>query len=427
MPRASTETDKRSDMEEELGFPLTNLSQAIDALKGACSKLQVSVKGINCDLEETNRRLVSAVDMHTETTVFLESVLASIPSGVVVVDTRGRILVFNEAAEVITGFTWDEVKGRHYSEVLGRGVAKKSTPIYTLATGCPIEMEEKTLPARTGESIPVGYSTSLIMDTNDHMTGALEVFTDLRRMKLLESEVSRVKTLATIGEVAAVVAHEVRNPLGGIKGFASILERDLSDNPESLALVKKIGEGIDALERIVNDLLETGRQTDLRLEHVDLNREIIRVVEIFRMAAKGEGKEIRFEIIPGEKRVHCRIDRDRIRQALTNLLRNASEAVGQSGTVTVRSYVRSHKMRSNTRSGKRSLRDYVCIDVSDTGPGIPEDVLDKVFSPFFTTKADGTGLGLPTVRRMAALHGGQVKYTQTRSGGSRFTIEIPRG
>jgi signal transduction histidine kinase len=116
-----------------------------------------------------------------------------------------------------------------------------------------------------------------------------------------------------------------------------------------------------------------------------------------------------------------------MRQALTNLLRNACEAVGKSGRVTVTVYIDSHRSRRRAASqhGKK-IRDYICIEVADTGPGISDDLLEEIFAPFFTTKKDGTGLGLPTVRRIAALHGGEVRYSRDDSGGSRFTIAIPR-
>jgi signal transduction histidine kinase len=275
--------------------------------------------------------------------------------------------------------------------------------------------------------VPVNFSTSLIIDSEANITGAIEVITDISRMRLLEDEISRTKTLATIGELAAVVAHEIRNPLGGMKGFATLLERDLSDNEKSLAIVQRIHDGIRNLERIVSDLLEAGRDTRLRLEHTDLLLEIERVVDLMGMAAKGEGRNIDFEFISHDDAIYCRIDRGRICQAVTNLLRNASEAVGETGKVLVTVYTRSHNGHVKGTSGhSKSIRDYICIEVTDTGPGVSDEMLEQIFAPFFTTKRMGTGLGLPTVRRIAALHGGEVRYSTVESGGSRFTIEIPR-
>jgi two-component system nitrogen regulation sensor histidine kinase GlnL len=419
--------EERCEVENGLEFPLSNLSQAIDGLKGACSKLQTSVHSINSDLEAMNRSLVSALKTHSETAAYLENILANIPSGLIVVDNQGRIVFINRVVESITGFHTDDVKGTYYSKTIGKDVAEKHTPLYTLATGSSIDQEEKTLRTKAGDCVPVSFSTSLLINGDDGIAGAIEVITDNRRIKLLEEEISRAKTLATMGEVAAVVAHEVRNPLGGIKGFASLLERDLADNRDGLEVLSRMREGIDAIEHVVSDLLEAGRQTKLEIKHTDIASEIRRTVELSEMAANGEGRHIEFRTVIEGGPIYCRVDRDRIKQALTNLIRNACEAVGDAGTVTVRVYPRSvvPERRDSSASG-RSLRDYLCIEVTDTGPGISEEGLEKIFSPFFTTKRNGTGLGLSTVRRIAALHGGEVRYSKGESGGSKFIIEIPR-
>lgn len=417
----------RQDAQEPLEFPLSNLSQAIDGLRGACSKLQASVHGINTDLESVNRNLVCALRTHSETAAHLENILASIPSGVIVVDNRGRVVFVNRMVESMTGFRTDDVKGASYSKTLGKDIPEKQTPLYTLATGFSTDHEEKTIRTKAGGRIPVSFSTSLLMNGNDGIAGAIEVITDLRRIKLLEEEMSRAKTLATIGEVAASVAHEIRNPLGGIKGFASLLERDLANNRNGLDLLGKIREGIEALECVVRDLLEAGRQTRLDFRHTDIVSEIRRTIEMSEMAVRGEGKRIEFRTVIDEAPVYCRIDQERIKQALANLIRNACDAVGDSGTVTVKVYPRSvvSEGENLSLSGK-PLRDYLCIEVTDNGPGIPKEALERMFTPFFTTKRNGIGLGLPTVRRIAALHGGEVRYSKAESGGSKFIIEIPR-
>jgi two-component system nitrogen regulation sensor histidine kinase GlnL len=425
MPSALEKNTTRNsgDRGPELGNPLDGLTGAISALQGACDRLAGSVDGVNTDLEATNRRLADALKIHSETAAYLEDVLAGIPNGVIVVDREGLIVLFNQAAETITGFSASEVNGRRYSETLANGVARRQTPLYTLATGSCLNQEEKTVTAKSGEQVPVSSSTSIIGGRNS-MAGAIEVIVDLRKLKALEAEVDRVRTLAAIGELAAVVAHEVRNPLGGIKGFASLLERDLESSPESLALVGRIKEGIESLESIVNDLLEAGSSTKLRFADVELTAEVLRVVEICNMAARGEGRPIEFEVSTPDPPVYCRVDAGRIRQALTNLVRNAVEAVGDTGRVTVS--LRTGSKPGRTPRGGKDPRDYLSIEVADTGPGIPTGEADKIFTPFFTTKHRGTGLGLPTVRRIAGLHGGEVEYSRPCAGGSVFTMTIPR-
>jgi two-component system nitrogen regulation sensor histidine kinase GlnL len=410
-----------------LSAPLSNLSEAIGELQQACEQLRTSVGGINLDLEEKNENLKTALETHGETLAYVENIIANIPNGVVVVDRNGRVVLLNSAAESMTGYASAELEGSPYANVLGRGVPEKSTPLYTLATGSPVRQGEKTLATRSGRSVPVSYSTSLILDGHNDICGAVEVLTDLTRMRLLEEEVSRTRTLATIGEVAAMVAHEIRNPLGGIKGFASLLKRDLASRPDSLALVEKISEGIDTLENIVSDLLTAGLPVKLERERIELTREVRKLIEMFELAAGGEDQRVRFEASFSEEPFYCKVDLERMKQALTNLFRNAMDAVCEGGRVTV-SLKAKDCGTSESPNGEKPgpAREYIHIEVADTGPGIPADVLERVFSPFFTTKRGGSGLGLANVRKIAALHGGEVRYERGERGGSRFIMEIPR-
>jgi two-component system nitrogen regulation sensor histidine kinase GlnL len=425
--RSGARAKRRTPARDGLGAPLGNLSDAIMDLQQACDQLRTSVGGINLDLEEKNENLKCALITHSEMLAYVENILANIPSGVIVVDRHGKVVLMNSAAEAITGYACAEAEGESYARIFGRGIQEKSTPLYTLATGSPIVQGEKSFNTKSGMQVPVSYSTSLIVDGSNRICGAVEVITDLTKLKLLEEEVSRTRTLATIGEVAAMVAHEIRNPLGGIKGFASLLRRDLASKPDSLPLVDKISEGIDTLEKIVSDLLTTARPVKLQRERTELASEVGRLVEMFELAAGGEGRRVHFETSFAEEPLYCRVDVERMRQALTNLVRNAVDAVDEEGSVTV-SLTTKHCGTPEGLNGQRSGsgREYLRIEVADTGPGVPDDVLERIFSPFFTTKRGGSGLGLANVRKIAALHGGEVKYERGETGGSRFIMEIPR-
>jgi PAS domain S-box-containing protein len=410
-----------------LGAPLTSLSDAIGELQQACEMLRTSVGGINLDLETRNEKLQRALEMNGETLAYVENILANIPSGVIVVDRHGKVVLLNGAAEAMTGYASTEVEGSPYAGVLGRGIPEKATPLYTLATGSPVSQGEKTLTTRSGKCVPVSYSTSLILDARNRICGAVEVLTDLTRIKLLEEEVSRTRTLATIGEVAAMVAHEIRNPLGGIKGFTSLLKRDLASRPESVALVERIAEGIDTIEKIVSDLLTAGRPERIEPVRTELTGEVRRLVEVFELAVRGEDRKVRLETVFSESPLYCKVDAERMRQALTNLLRNAVDAVGDAGEITVSlntKYCGTPESPNGHASGP--AREYLSIEVADTGPGVEPEVLERIFSPFFTTKKGGTGLGLANVRKIAALHGGEVRYERREDGGSRFIMEVPR-
>jgi two-component system nitrogen regulation sensor histidine kinase GlnL len=417
------ESPRNENHDAVLQHPLESLGSAINSLRGACSKLQSSVEGVNSHLEDTNRRLAEALKIRSETAAYLEAVLKALPTGVIVVDRDGCIVYWSPEAEKITGFEASEMNGHRYSETVGSTTPHRQTPLYTLATGYVLSQVEKTIVGKSGEVVPVSSSTALL--GRGAALGAIEAIIDLRKMKALEEEVDRVRTLAAEGELAAVIAQEVRNPLGGIRAFVDLLERDLETNPEHLALVVKVQEGIEALERVVEDLLEAGRSIRLVRSHTELGAEARKVVEVCSMAAQGEGKHIEFEVSTPPLPVYCRVDPLRIRQALTSLVRNAVEASGMSGKVTVVVRVRNGK-KSSAASCAGSRAGYIAIDVTDNGPDVPTDFIDKRLTPFFTTRRVGIGLGLHAARRIAGLHGGTVDYTRPASGGSTFTMTLPR-
>jgi PAS domain S-box-containing protein len=412
---------------DPLAAPLSDLSAAICELQQACEQLNASVGGINLELEEKNENLRTALEKHGETLAYVENIVANMPSGVIVVDRQGKIVLLNAAAESLTGFRSAEVEGQSYARVFGRGVPEKSTPLYTLATGSPVRQAEKLVSTRSGKSVPVSSSASLILDGRNEICGAVEVLTDLTKIKLLEEEVSRTRALATVGEVAATVAHEIRNPLGGIKGFTSLLKRDVAGDPKRLALVERIYEGIENLERIVTDLLTAGCPVELRPERVELTGEIAKLVETFELAAAGEGREVGFKTSFSERPFYCKVDVERLRQALNNLIRNAVDAVGNEGEVAIEVKCRDRGASAGPGGNAGGpVREYLVLEVTDTGPGVPEEVLERIYSPFFTTKKGGSGLGLANVRKIAALHGGRVSYEPAQSGGSKFIMEMPR-
>ncbi|MDD4052983.1 MAG: PAS domain S-box protein, partial [candidate division Zixibacteria bacterium] len=172
-------------------------------------------------LEEINHQLRRTIAANRATTVFLNSILTSLSSGVVSVDPVGVISHFNPAAERITGISTARALGRRYDEVISAKQGGRFSALDTVMSGAEFESEEKVIVNNKGEDIPVSVSTALLHDPEEGPMGAVEIFFDLTKTKKLEEEISRVKMLAALGEMAATVAHEVRNPLGGIGGFAA--------------------------------------------------------------------------------------------------------------------------------------------------------------------------------------------------------------
>ncbi len=235
---------------------------------------------------------------------------------------------------------------------------------------------------------------------------------EVRRLrKELESknrQLERRKRLAALGEMAAGMAHEIRNPLGGIQLYANLLRRDLEDKPELRELADKIACGVKALDRIVTDVLAMTHTVKPKFETSDIVQLLYSAIELLTPII--EKNEIQISVhTPMSVKVVC--DDRMLRQAFLNIIRNAIEASNEAGQVFV----------DIECSG-----DIVVIQITDSGNGISEDVMDKIFNPFFTTKDTGTGLGLSIVHRIIEAHNGSITVGKSSdTGGAVFTIKLP--
>jgi len=221
----------------------------------------------------------------------------------------------------------------------------------------------------------------------------------------------RSHRLAALGEMAAGMAHEIRNPLGGIQLYASLLAKDLADRPDSLERVRKISGGVKRLESIVGQVLQFTRELHVTPRPVDLPDLLAQAVD--DAAAVMAERHVRCTL-DGPASLPCRADPQLFTQAVLNLLLNAVDAIDRDGTVTV---------AYGPPPAQSDARQFV-LSVSDSGPGIPADVMDRIFNPFFTTKETGTGLGLAIVHRVIEAHDGTIVARNDPGGGARFEILI---
>jgi signal transduction histidine kinase len=226
----------------------------------------------------------------------------------------------------------------------------------------------------------------------------------------------RKNRLAALGEMAAGMAHEIRNPLGGIQLYASILAKDVADRPDSLAVVQKISGGVKRLEALVGQVLQFSREMSANVSLMDLPEVVEQSIELASPALNERGARC---VLDGPRPMHVTADPLLIGQAVLNLLLNAAEAMderstGGGGIITVRF----------TRPPEDSDAKQFHLVVRDTGPGIPPNVLDRIFNPFFTTKDTGTGLGLAIVHRVVEAHDGTILVTNPDGGGAKFEVRV---
>jgi len=385
----------------------------------------------NRQLIETNRKLVDMTGRNLKATEFLNGILTSISAGVIAVDRQGVVTHFNPAASVLLGIPVHRVPGSRYRDVVPPGTPIDANALRAVESGRGVESVEKSIDLPDGSRLLVSVSTAIIRDDTGEAVGAVEVFHDLSRLKKMEQELVRLTTLAALGEMAATIAHEVRNPLSGIGGFAALLKRDMAEDDPRQRLVDKITRGVENLNRTVTTLLNYTRFDELNKEDLVFGEFLRRTAEQYRHdhADIVDGSTI--EVVPPAQRPQSfkvRIDPMLLRQLFYNLYTNAIEAASRAVTIRI-TYAQLPRQTAVQKYADRVLLgvDETVVEtiIRDNGPGIAAEHLERVFSPFFTTKPDGNGLGLAVSWKVAKAHGGDILAANSTDGGAQFTLLIP--
>jgi len=341
-----------------------------------------------------------------DTSAFADEVVAHLPVGLIATDRSGRISFFNEAAEKITGLTLEDVKNKEPEGFLPTslcGLQKK------LSSGGVITEQELECRFTDGHTVPVSVSAGRIINEVGDFVGEVMILRDLGEVRRLQEEVRRQEKLAALGGLAAGVAHEIRNPLSAIKGLATFFAGQFQDGSEAQEAAGIMIQEVDRLNRVITELLEFARPTDLQLRSTDLRPLISRSLKLIQQDAATKNIRIELNVMDGV--CGASIDPDRLAQCLLNLYLNAIEAMDGGGVLAVHC----------APDGSKDFR----ITVSDTGRGIAPESLGKIFDPYFTTKQNGTGLGLAIVHKIIEAHEGHIKVESVLGRGSTFAIRLP--
>jgi len=349
----------------------------------------------------------------------LENVLASLGDSLILTDDEDRITMFNQAAQELTGWAEGQVLSRSCAEVfaatptIGAMVQHARTSRQSQSCG-----EEILLASH--RRIPVRLSCSPIWGAADQLQGVALVMQDLSYQKKLEDEARRNETLARLGGLVAGLAHEVKNPLGGIKGAAQLLAKKFVDQPEVGEYTGVMVREIDRLSRLVEQLLTLGAPPTPNPLPLNVHKVIREVLALLVTELNAKNITRRLEIDPSLPDV--RGDEAQLTHVLLNLVKNALEAMPDHGllTITTRMETDFHILRRTPGPGK-----FLRVEIADTGPGFPPDVVERVFEPFFTTKPRGSGLGLAICERIVAAHGGDIRAENRRTGGAVVTVTLP--
>ncbi len=334
--------------------------------------------------------------------VMTQAIFSRMPVGLIATDPHGVIRQINPAAASLLG---PFVKpGGNLKDIPGLENLRSR-----LERGeDPVEDNILCETGRNTRKALLVHATA-IQESEKSPAGFAFLLSDMTTVRNLEEKLRRHERLASLGKLASGVAHEIRNPLSSIKGFAAILARKASNDASAQEVARTMTHEVDRLNRVISELLEFARPAELDLKPVRLQDIIEHSLKLVERDAAHAGVELAVDLSPPDLMVV--VDADRFSQVLLNLYLNAIQAMDQGGKLTVRAFMD---------------QDFLEVDVEDTGPGIPSDVLGHIFDPYFTTKPTGVGLGLAIVHKIVDAHGGEIVVDPSTDQGTRFMIRLPQ-
>lgn len=351
-----------------------------------------------------------------------EAFLIGLPDAVVGVDDALRIILWNPAAEALSGRSARRVMGHTLKEIFPAESPLASHLAETLRTGESRSEGETTIEGPDGRPIPVSIVTAPLTGASGTPHRAVAVLRDLTRIRQLEEEVRRSERLATAGGMAVGLAHEIRNPLGAIRGVVQLLRKELGAEARWEEHLEVLVKEVDRVNRILELLLDLGRPVQLRLGPLNVHQLLERVALLTEELARARGVAILRRYDPSLPPILG--DEDRLIQVFHNLVRNAIEAMPGGGRLTLASRLSMNPLFAKVDLGT-GTRSMVEVRVIDEGEGIPETSRAKIFDPFFTTKSNGLGLGLALCHRILEEHKGAIQVDSTPGKGTTVTCFLP--
>ena len=347
-----------------------------------------------------------------------EQILANLDDGVIALDAEGKVIFFNEASEILTDISSAAAVGQPLEQMFKREpwlvdlVKRTHPPRQKRARG------EGDFISRWGRKIPVGVTVSPLQDRHGHFVGTILLLRDIKRRKELEEDLKRADRLVLMGTLGAGLAHEIRNPLGGIKGAAQLLRRSVDGNPSVREFTDIMIREVDRVNHLIEQLLDLSRPAELDLAPVNIH-EVLEDVLLLETQTIGD-KELHLKKWFDPSLPPIRGDRARLTQVFLNLVKNAFQAMTRGTLVVTTRLETDYHVREHGTATNR----FIWVDLADQGGGIREEDLPHIFSPFFTTKNDGTGLGLATCYRIIKEHGGTIRVESTEGKGSTFRVSL---
>lgn len=348
-----------------------------------------------------------------------ESILTSLEDGVIITDAAGDISFANQAAETLVGLSSTKMVHHAYTSVF-RDVEWLTTLIAkSLSPDESTSRAEGEFAKRPGTAVPVGATVSPLQDDRGATVGSVVVLRDRTVRQAMEEDLRRSDRLALLGTLGAGLAHEIKNPLSGIRGAAQLLQAELSPQESVLENTAIIIREVDRVNGLLEQLLDLARPARLKLEPLNVHELLNHVLELESNTV--EAGDVRVQRAYDPSLPPILGDRAQLTQVFLNLIKNALQAMAGDGCLTLTTRVETDfSVRTRSRQKARLAR----IDIADNGPGIDTGDLPHIFSPFFTTKQSGTGLGLAVCHRVINEHGGTIRVESQTGRGTVFKVSL---
>jgi two-component system sensor histidine kinase FlrB len=376
-----------------------DFDQAATVLQHSYDALTNRLHQMDLELAETNASLREHLRETEEMRAHVTAVLESLDTGVVVADSQDVVARCNHSAERLLGISQAELQGRRTAEIVNK-----------------IREDHGEYPVILPSGIAIALSQSDLTDASGALIGKLVLIQDVTRIRQLEERLQRRERLEAMGQMVGCIAHEIRNPLGSVELFASLLRKDLHDQPQLRIYAEHISVAVQSMDRLLSNLLAYTRPDCSKAAWQNTNLLIREVLTLASHAMAPASIEVRCHVDPLVPQLWC--DSGKMKQVLLNLVLNAVQAMTDGGILTIAVAMVPSSVADNPA---------VRLTVNDTGIGIPVDLQSRIFDPFFTTKDHGTGLGLAIVHALVEAHHGRIDVESRLGQGTTFIITLPRG
>jgi len=376
-----------------------DFDQAATVLQQSYDALTTRLQQMDLELAQTNASLREHLRETEEMRAHVTAVLESLDTGVIVADSQDLIVRCNHSTERLLGISPAQLQGRRATEILEE-----------------IRKDHGEYPLIMPSGIAIALSQTDLTDAAGALIGKLVLIHDVTRIRQLEERLQRRNRLEAMGQMVGCIAHEIRNPLGSVELFASLLRKDLRDQPQLKTYAEHISVAVQSMDRLLSNLLVYTRPDCSQAGWQETGLLIREVLTLASHAMVPAAIEVCCHVDPQVPQLWC--DGAKMKQVLLNLVLNAVHAMPQGGTLTIAATVAPSSM---------SEAPAVHLTVSDTGTGIPTELQSRIFDPFFTTKDEGTGLGLAIVHALVEAHQGRIDVESGAGIGTSFVITLPRG